>query len=117
MLWKTGAKGEGPGEFSRLSSLAVSSRYLAVLNYRLSRIEFFERDGSFASSINLVGAQDIAAISHSTFIVASAGEPGGGLHIVNPEIGVIRSFGEAELEHYNEFTRSDLICSFSPISF
>lgn len=109
VLWKAGGEGEGPGHFPSVTTLAVSGTYVAGLNYHLSRIEFFHRDGSFSHSMGFGGPQDIAAIDDTTFVVASWTEPGGDIHILNSEQGIVRSFGEVEMIHYGDIPRSDLM--------
>ncbi|MCD4707625.1 MAG: hypothetical protein K8S62_07780 [Candidatus Sabulitectum sp.] len=109
LIWKVGGAGEGPGNFSLVTTLAVSDRYVAALNINLGRIDFFYRDGSFSHCLNFTGAQDIAAIDDTTFVVGSTLEPGGDLHILNSEEGIIRSFGEAEMIHLRNVPRIDLL--------
>ncbi|MCD6587139.1 MAG: hypothetical protein J7K88_01170 [Candidatus Fermentibacteraceae bacterium] len=109
LLWKAGGEGEAPGHFPRVSTLTVSARYVAASNYYLGRIEFFNRDGSFSHSITFAGAEDIAAIDDTTFAVASHREPGGSIHILDSEEGIVRSFGEAEMIHLNDVPRMDLM--------
>ena len=109
VLWKAGGEGEGPGHFTMMTSLAVSKNYIAALNYAQSRIEFFNKDGSFSHSTGFVGAEDIVAISDSLFAVASSMEHGGDIHILDPNDGVLSSFGEVETIHYANIPRSDLL--------
>ncbi|MCK5131481.1 MAG: hypothetical protein KAR40_04950 [Candidatus Sabulitectum sp.] len=109
LLWRAGGEGEAPGHFPRISTLTASRRYVAASNYYLGRIEFFNRDGSFSHSLTFAGAEDIAAIDDTTFAVASTGEPGGSIHIINCEEGIVRSFGEAEMIHFKDVPRMDLM--------
>jgi hypothetical protein len=109
LLWKAGREGEGPGEFPMVSTIAVSPRYVAASNYHVSRIEFFNRDGSFSHSLGFSGAQGMAALDDSTFIVTSTTESGGDIHLVSPENGVLESFGEVETIDYGDVQRMDLI--------
>ncbi len=109
LLWKAGGEGEAPGHFPRISTLAVSSEYVAASNYYMGRIEFYYRDGSFSHSLTFAGAEDIAAIDDTTFAVASTSEPGGSIHIVDSEDGILRSFGEAEMIHFRDVPRMDLM--------
>jgi hypothetical protein len=109
ILWKIGGQGEGPGFFAHMSTLAVSNRYVAVLDYAQARIQFFHRDGSFSHSQNFQFPQDIATIDDTTFAVASSTQPGGHIHILNSETGIVKSFGYAELEEYEEIPRMDLM--------
>jgi len=114
VLWKAGGEGEGPGEFSTMTTLAVSGKYVAVLNIHLGRIELFNRDGSFSHSIQVTRSQDIVALDDTTFIVASTEECGGDLHIINANGEIERSFGQANLDHYDGILRLDLkrLCVF-----
>ena len=109
VLWKAGGQGEGPGEFSIVTTLAVSGKYVAALNIHLSRVELFHRDGSFANSIQINRPQDIVALNDTTFVVASTEEQGGDLHIVNASRGIVRSFGEANRDQYDGILRPDLM--------
>ena len=109
VLWKIGGQGEGPGLFANMSTLAVSNRYLAVLNYALGRIDFFLRDGSYSHSISIALPQDIVTIDDTTFAVGSSSQPGGDIHILNSESGITESFGEAELIEYRDIPRMDLM--------
>ncbi|MCK5133126.1 MAG: hypothetical protein KAR40_13350 [Candidatus Sabulitectum sp.] len=109
VLWKAGGAGEGPGEFSMMTTLAVSGKYVAALNTHLGRVELFHRDGSFAHSIQVTRSQDIVALDDTTFIVASTEEQGGDLHIVNVNRGIERSFGQVNVDHYDGILRPDLM--------
>ena len=109
VLWKAGGAGEGPGHFGMMTTLAASRLYVAVLNRSLRRIEFFNRDGSFSHNIQFAEPQDITALDDTTFLVASSFEPGGDIHILDSENGIVRSFGEAAIEQYAEFFRPDLM--------
>ncbi|MCK5116665.1 MAG: hypothetical protein KAR44_08700 [Candidatus Aegiribacteria sp.] len=109
VLWKIGGQGEGPGLFAHMSTLAVSNRYLAALNYALGRVDFFLRDGSYSHSINIALPQDIVTIDDTTFAVASSSQPGGDIHILNSESGITESFGEAEFREYRDIPRMDLM--------
>ena len=109
VLWKAGDEGEGPGHFSMVTTLAVSDDYIAALNMHLRRIELFNRDGSFSHSLEIVRPQDIVAVDDTTFVVASTEQPGGDFHIVDADRGVIRSFGEANIEEYENIFRPDLV--------
>ncbi len=109
VLWKAGGQGEGPGEFSLITTLAASKRYVAAANIHLGRIELFHCNGSYANSIQLERPQDIAVLNDSTFIVGSTEEQGGDLHIVNVNTGILRSFGEVNRNSYQDVLRPDLI--------
>lgn len=109
VLWKTGGQGEGPGLFAHMSTLAVSDRYVAVLNYALGRVDFLLRDGSYSHSISIAVPQDITAIDDTTFAVASSAQPGGHIHILDSEEGIVSSFGEASIQGYRDVPRMDLM--------
>lgn len=109
LLWKAGGEGEGPGEFPRISTIAVSSEFVAASNYYVNRIEFFHRDGSYAMSLTFSGAQGMVFQDDSTLIVTSTLENGGEIHRVHPVSGIIDSFGEVETHDYDEVQRMDLI--------
>jgi len=109
VLWKAGGEGEGPGEFSMMTTLAVSSRYVAASNIHLERVEIFNRDGSYFNSFPVTRAQDIVALDDTTFIVGSTEEDGGDLHILNTNRGIVRSFGQANMNHYEGMLRPDLM--------
>lgn len=109
VLWKAGGEGEGPGEFSIVTTLAVSRKYIAALNIHLSRVELFNRDGSFANSFSITRPQDIVALNDTTFLIGSTEEQDGDLHILNTNRGIIRSFGQANMHHYDRMLRPDLM--------
>jgi hypothetical protein len=109
VLWRTGGAGEGPGEFSLITTLAASKRYVAASNIHLGRIEIFYSDGSYANSIQIERPQDIAVLNDSTFIVGSTEEQGGDLHIVDVNTGIVKSFGEVNRDSYQNILRPDLI--------
>ncbi len=109
VLWKIGGQGKGPGLFANMSTLAVSNRYLAALNYAMGRVDFFLRDGSYSHSISIALPQDIVTIDDTTFAVGSSSQPGGDIHILNSESGITESFGEAALIEYRDITRMDLM--------
>ncbi len=109
VLWKAGSPGEGPGHFGQMTTLAASRRYVAVLNRSLRRIEFFNRDGSFSHNIQFAEPQDITALDDTTFLVASSFEPGGDIHIVDSDSGIVRSFGEVAINLYEGLFRVDLM--------
>lgn len=109
VVWRAGGEGEGPGEFSMITTLAASSRYIAASNIHLGRIELFSRDGSYEKSIQFERAQDIVFLDDSTFIVGSTEEQGGDFHIVDATLGIVESFGEVNVDDYDEVLRPDLI--------
>lgn len=109
VLWKAGGEGEGPGEFSIVTTLAVSRKYIAVLNIHLNRVELFNRDGSFANSFSITRPQDIVTLNDTTFLVGSTEEQDGDLHILDTSNGIIRSFGQANMQQYDEILRPDLM--------
>ena len=113
VLWKTGGEGEGPGEFSLISTLAVSSMYVAAPNIHLGRVDLFHRDGSFFKSYPIDRPQDIVAIDDTTFIVGSTEAQGGDFHLLNARHGFMRSFGQANMINYDGLLRPDLmrLCS------
>lgn len=94
IFWKTGGLGGGPGEFTKITTLAVSDLYVAAIGYQSWQIELFNRDGSYSDSIRIIRPQDIVSVNDSTFILASVEEPGGDLHLANPSSGIFKSFGE-----------------------
>ena len=109
LLWEAGGEGEGPGEFPSIITIAASGSCIAVPNHMLSRIEFFERDGTFIRSIIFPEVQDITAINDTTFIVASDEEPGGHLHMITASGEKLRSFGAAPMDTYENIPRIDLM--------
>jgi hypothetical protein len=109
ILWEAGGLGEGPGLFPMVTTVAASDRYIAAPNYMQGSIEIFNRDGTYFNSITFSEAQDIAAISDTSFIVASDEEPGGHLHIVTVAGERLSSFGEAPLHNYTDIPRMDLM--------
>jgi hypothetical protein len=109
VLWKAGGSGEGPGEFSMMTTLAVSKSFVAALNIHMDRVELFNRDGSFARSFRITRPQDIVALDDTTFIIGSTEEQSGDLHILNTNRGIIRSFGQANLDLYDGAYRPDLM--------
>ena len=109
ILWKTGGEGEGPGHFAQMTTLAASGQYVAVLNRSLRRIEFFSRDGIFSHNLQFTRPQDIVILDDTTFLVASTEEAGGDIHVLDSDRGVVRSFGEAEIDEYEGVLRPDLL--------
>jgi len=109
LLWSVGGQGEGPGLFAHMSTLAVSQSYIAALNYALARVDFFNRDGSFSHSLTIEMPQDIVCIDDTTFAVASSHYSGGDIHILDSSTGILKSFGNAELENYTGIPRMDLM--------
>ena len=109
VLWKAGGEGEAPGKFGLITTLAVSGKYVAAVNIHRRRIELFNRDGSFAHSLEINRPQDIVAVDDTTFIVASSEEGGGDLHVINTNRGIERSFGQANVNHYEGILRPDLM--------
>lgn len=108
-LWEIGGEGEGPGEFPYISTIAVSSIYVAAINNRLGRVDFFLRNGDYSHSHPLQHAQDIVAIDDTTFIVGSTNSSEGDLHLLSSSRGVVESFGEIPQDHYTNIRRLDLI--------
>lgn len=94
-LWRAGGQGEGPGRFSRMGGIAVSSRHVCALNPVLGRAEIFGRGGEFIRSLEIQLPHDACGLSDGRFAVASRRQPGGHLHLVDPDSGVVHSFGEA----------------------
>ena len=92
-----------------MSNIAVSSQYVAAANYYLGRIEFFNRDGSYAATLDFEGAQGMAFYDDTTLIATSTLEAGGDIHLVTPALGIIDSFGKVETRDYEEVQRMDLI--------
>ncbi len=113
VLWKTGGEGEGPGEFSLITTLAVSAMYVAAPNIHLGRVDLFHRDGSFFRCYPIDRPQDIVTLDDTTFIVGSTEAQGGDFHLLNAHQGFIRSFGRANMNHYDGLLRPDLmrLCS------
>jgi len=108
-IWEAGGEGEGPGEFPYISTIAVTSEYIAAINNRLGRIDFFHRNGDYSHSQPIQQAQDIVAVDDTTFLVGSVFSTGGDLHIISSATGIVRSFGEAPQVHYENIRRLDLM--------
>jgi len=51
--WTTGQKGRGPGDFENAYSMVTDGRYLYVGNLQGARLDAFDFDGNFISSISM----------------------------------------------------------------
>ena len=102
VLWRAGGQGEGPGHFSRMGGIAASEEHVCALNPILGRAELFGRDGAFLRSVEISLPHDVEAVSSGRFVVASRRQPGGHLHVLDPDSGLVRSFGEAVVDEAYE---------------
>ena len=93
VLWKAGASGEGPGLFHGIGGIVSGDNWLAVGNTGLNRIDFFTKTGEFTETFSIDTPQDLVAISDTTFAVISGGRENNVISIINPDSGLIRSFG------------------------
>lgn len=109
-LWRAGGQGEGPGEFTMMTSIAAVNDYVLALNPGLSRIEVFFRDsGEYSHSITFVAAEDIIAIDDSTVAVGSRMGTNGDIHILDVQGETLSEFGVTETIDYYSIPRSDLM--------
>ncbi len=110
VLWRAGEQGEGPGHFSRMSTVAVSSEHVLAMNPLLGRVEVFDRSGRFLRSHEVSLPQDAASMSDGMFLVASMQQPGGHLHLLDPDSGIVESFGELPVsEDYDNVSMMDMM--------
>lgn len=110
VLWRTGGRGEGPGHFTMMTSIAAVNNYIFALNPGLSRIEVFHREtGEYSHSFPFIAAEDIIALNDSTIAVGSRMGTGGDICVLDVEGDILKEFGETETVDYYSIPRSDLM--------
>lgn len=98
-LWTFGEPGEGPGHFSFMGHVAVSSSVVYVGNMMNGRIEILSQNGEYVDNIPIMWPYDIILMNDTTLIVMSLSTES----IINLyDAGTNefrRSFGQWETKH------------------
>lgn len=98
ILWKAGESGEGPGHFHGIGTIASDSDWISVANTGLGRVDFFSREGVCTHTQSIEKPEDLIKLTDSTLVVLSGTQPGGLVHILHVDSGLVRSFGEIECD-------------------
>ncbi|MBN1425447.1 hypothetical protein JXA88_12915 [Candidatus Fermentibacteria bacterium] len=111
LLWRAGRPGQGPGEFSGVSQIAVSDTLVAVSNLYNYRVDLFSRDGLWLRSFPARRPYDLTFLDDSTLVVVSHEEPGGLVTLFDLDGDRRASFGEWPLFSRNLGGNRDLHCA------